>query len=213
MMQNFNSPFSSTNMTEFWRKWHISLSTWFSDYLFTPLTISFRDWGKKGIALALFITFFFSGLWHGPSWTFVLYGCMHGVAIIFEMYTKKTRKKVSQLMPAVLYDNLSRLLTFCYVTISWVVFRSDSFGKMKEMLKKLFGLEACGTEHLPVAFLYVLLPLILFISMDVLLYKKQIGAWMDEKPFWLRWSIYAVFIATIFCISGLDTKPFIYFQF
>lgn len=72
MSLNFNLPFFSQSITEFWRKWHITLTTWFNEYLFTPLALKFRDLGKFGIAITILITFSLSGLWHGASWTFVI---------------------------------------------------------------------------------------------------------------------------------------------
>lgn len=213
MMRNFDSPFSSTSMTEFWRRWHISLSTWFNDYLFTPLTISFRSLGKQGVALAILVTFFFSGLWHGANWTYVLWGCLHGIVIAYEMYTKKFRKKLSQKIPPLIYDNISRLLMFCYATFSWIVFRSDSFGKLREILGRLFGATPTGDVNLYINFLYVLYPLAAFILFDYLFYNKPVNVWLGEKATWLRWSVYFILIGGILCLSGLDTKPFIYFQF
>jgi alginate O-acetyltransferase complex protein AlgI len=126
LMTNFNFPFASRSVTEFWRRWHISLSTWFNDYVFTPMITSLRDWGKFAIAFGLFITFFLSGFWHGAGWNFIIYGCMHGLALIYEFYTKKQRKKLFSKLPDIVNNNLSILFTLIFVGISWIFFRAQN---------------------------------------------------------------------------------------
>jgi D-alanyl-lipoteichoic acid acyltransferase DltB (MBOAT superfamily) len=139
LMINFKRPFLSKNITEFWRRWHISLSTWFNDYLFTPLVINWRDIGKWGVVMALLVTFSISGLWHGAGWCFILYGFLHGLAVAFEFLTKKPRKNIANTLPPILYDNLSRLLTFCFVCLGWVLFRSENFSQASLFYQKLFS--------------------------------------------------------------------------
>jgi len=138
LIKNFNNPFSSKNITEFWRRWHISLSSWFNDYLFTPLYTSLRNWDKTGLAISLFITFFLSGLWHGAGWTFIIYGSMHGLALVYEVLTKKQRKKAANRINPFIYNNLSTFLTFSFVVISWIFFRSatihQAFGYMHRII-------------------------------------------------------------------------------
>ena len=92
-MKNFDHPFASKSVTEFWRRWHISLSSWFNDYLFTPFVIDKREWGKYSIVFGLLLTFTISGLWHGAGWTFVIFGMLHGTATVIEFLTKKRMKK------------------------------------------------------------------------------------------------------------------------
>ncbi|HEX2678736.1 MAG TPA: MBOAT family O-acyltransferase, partial [Polyangiales bacterium] len=133
LMQNFERPFLSRSITEFWRRWHRSLSTWFNDYLFTPLSMALRDHGKLGIALALMTTFLVSGLWHGAGWTFVIYGGMHGVALVYEALTKKRRKAVAAALGARPYEWLSRVSMFVFVTCSYVFFRATSVAQAGAM--------------------------------------------------------------------------------
>jgi D-alanyl-lipoteichoic acid acyltransferase DltB (MBOAT superfamily) len=140
LMTNFNRPFLfATNITEFWRRWHISLYTWFNDYLYTPLVIAFRDYGKWGIAAAIIITFTLSGLWHGADWAFVIYGLLHGFAITYEMLTKKIRKKLSKKIPAPLYTGASILITFVVVSIIWIFFRAGNIHKATIVFHSLFA--------------------------------------------------------------------------
>lgn len=118
LLINFNYPFRSLSITEFWRRWHISLSTWFNDYLFTPLLISFRNLKKVGIALALLITFFLSGLWHGAGWTFIIYGLMHGVVMVIEFLTKKFRKNTILTLPKWILEPVSIVFVWLFVAFS-----------------------------------------------------------------------------------------------
>jgi alginate O-acetyltransferase complex protein AlgI len=93
LLRNFNFPYFSKSITEFWRKWHISLTSWLTDYLYTPMIIRWRNWGLIGIHLSVFLTFLISGLWHGAGWNFIVWGLLHGLAISFELFTKKSERK------------------------------------------------------------------------------------------------------------------------
>lgn len=126
LMQNFHYPFTSTSITEYWRRWHISLSTWLSDYVFTPILINKRDWGKGAIYFALFITFFISGLWHGAGWPFIIWGLLHAIAMCYEVYTKKRRSVLSKKIPTPVYQSLSLIFTFLYLLFAWIFFRAHT---------------------------------------------------------------------------------------
>ena len=140
LMINFNRPFIySNNITEFWRRWHISLYTWFTDYLYSPLVIAFREYEKWGIAAAIMITFFFSGLWHGANWAFVIFGLLHGLALVYEIFTRKIRKKISKKVPSFIYQPLSTIITFIVVSIIWIFFRAGNISKAMLVFKSLLG--------------------------------------------------------------------------
>ncbi len=139
LMINFNRPFESKSVTEFWRRWHISLSTWFNDYLFQPLMIATRNWGKAGAAFALILTFFLAGLWHGAGWTFIIYGSLHGFALTYEFYTKKFRKKISKPIPSIINQTISLLLTFSFVSMVLIFFRAHAFADATGMIKNIFS--------------------------------------------------------------------------
>lgn len=123
LMLNFNRPYFAYRLSDYWRRWHISLYSWFNDYLFTPLSIHFRDWGKWAIVVSILITFSVSGLWHGAAWTFVLWGFMHGVGLSIEALTKKPFKKIRKAMGDFWYNNTTRVITLIFVVISFVLFR------------------------------------------------------------------------------------------
>jgi alginate O-acetyltransferase complex protein AlgI len=138
LMENFDHPYSSRSVTEFWRRWHRSLSTWFNDYVFTPLFTSLRDWGTAGLAFSLFVTFFLAGVWHGAGWTFVIYGTLHGLAMIYEALTKRHRKVVSRLLGPSLYAQVARLCTFGFITVAYVFFRSSGLAQVRAVFATLF---------------------------------------------------------------------------
>jgi len=127
---NFNYPYISRSITEFWRRWHMSLSSWFRDYLYIPL-----GGNRKGTFRTycnLFIVFFLCGLWHGASWTFVAWGCFHGGLLVIE---RMGLKDLLARLPA----PLSLIYTLLLVVIGWVLFRAESFAQAQAMLSAMFG--------------------------------------------------------------------------
>jgi D-alanyl-lipoteichoic acid acyltransferase DltB (MBOAT superfamily) len=137
LMENFDRPYLSRSVTEFWRRWHMSLSTWFNDYVFSPLFTSVRDWGKGGLAFSLFITFLLAGVWHGAGWTFVIYGMLHGLAMIYEALTKKQRKVVSRLVGDRVYGQLARVTTLTFISLAYVFFRSADLAQARVVFAAL----------------------------------------------------------------------------
>ena len=126
VLDNFRTPYLSRSIPEFWSRWHISLSTWLNDYVFTPLAIEFRGWGKHGIFAAVFLTFVLSGLWHGPAWHFVAWGALHGILYIPYVYRKKGLRSLSSRKdePLSWKDIPAVLLTFALVCLGYILFRS-----------------------------------------------------------------------------------------
>lgn len=99
LMPNFNRPLFAKSVTEFWRKWHISLSSWFADYFYTPITIGKRSWGKWSAVYAFFLTFIVLGFWHGANWTFIIFGALQGIILTIEFLTRKVRKNLRKKAP------------------------------------------------------------------------------------------------------------------
>lgn len=121
---NFDRPYVSTSVTEFWRRWHMSLSFWLRDYLYLPLVIRIRTLGKTGIALALLVTFAICGLWHGATWPFILFGVAQGVALTAEMLTKSWRSKKLKRAPKLLIVCAGGVYTLGFFVLSEILFRS-----------------------------------------------------------------------------------------
>ncbi len=229
LMENFNFPFRSKNITEFWRRWHISLSSWFNDYLFTPIMINKRDWGIYGIVFGIVITFAVSGLWHGAAYTFIIFGLLHAVAVSFEFVVRKQRKRVSKKLPSFIYNGGSLVLTFSYLCLTWIFFRSNSLSQASLIIKNIFTADSAGhflslkepsvhglpPTYLGLAFwqfiLCLLLIPLLFIC-EWLIQFHNVNRFA-RFPVFLRWGAYYVLILCILFLGVFDTRQFIYFQF
>lgn len=229
LMENFNTPYFSETVAEFWRRWHISLSSWFRDYLYIPLGGSRKGNVRKWFNLM--VVFLVSGLWHGASWHFVIWGCLNGAYQVLGEWLKPLKRKMIKLFQvdvnAFSHRLLRMLTTFVLVDISWIFFRA-TFMQGVEILKRIFGLaegawftwgnnlEAMGlttqTRNLLVVSLVILL------IADICKYRgiKMID-WLCKQGIWLRWLVYyaAIFGILIFGVygPGFDASQFIYFQF
>jgi len=226
LMKNFDRPFFSTNITELWRRWHISLSTWLRDYLYTPISVATRNWGQMGIAFSLIVTFLIAGLWHGPSWKFAFFGLLHGIALTYEFFTRKIRKRLAKKISSVIYVNLSIVLTFMYFSFAAIFFRADSFGDAFYLITHLFrassSIQRSATYHgissIKVWFQTIDLFLVPFLIailwlFDILQnYTNPIES-LSKRPFWQRWVIYYFFVIAILLLGNHSNTQFIYFQF
>ncbi len=120
--QNFNEPFKSPSITEFWRRWHITLFQWFNDYVFTPLNFSLRRWGKTAAVFSMIVTFLLSGIWHGANFTFIVWGLLHGLAII----TQKFRITLKNFWGTSFHYIFSVFFTYMFLTFTFFFFNSPS---------------------------------------------------------------------------------------
>jgi D-alanyl-lipoteichoic acid acyltransferase DltB (MBOAT superfamily) len=225
LMKNFDSPYLAHSIRDFWRRWHISLSTWFSDYVYIPL-------GGNRVKLPryyfnLFITFLVSGLWHGANWTFIIWGALHGFYRIVGALRETARKRRG-LDPAPertgLRGSLDIAITFFLVTVGWVFFRAaslsdamyvfqhclDGIGSISEYLRDGFVTAAINKGTL----VEILVSLCALILIDFTLKKTNMLRWLDKQPAVLRWGIYVTFVCLIAILSekGIAAR-FIYFQF
>ena len=208
---NFRSPYLSINIAEFWHRWHISLSTWFRDYVYIPLGGSRVKFGRW--VFNILVVFVLSGIWHGAAWTFLLWGFAHGLLHVIEkaLRQRMPAKESAPIWRKTLVNVLCVAKTFVLVTLFWVIFRATDI----QHLKAIF-VTACTKFDTglmmnvkPGMWLYLGL-LILF---DVLLRNTRFDAWCDNKPLALRWAIYAVLVFMTICCSSVANFPFIYFQF
>ena len=220
LMRNFNNPFFALNIADYWRRWHISLTTWMTDYVFTPLNIHFRDWGKFGIILAIIINMVIVGLWHGANWTFAVFGLYHGLLyvplILSGAFMKKAKLKTNNLGLPVLKDFVRMLLTFVLVTIGLIMFRSSG---MPSMLGYFKGLLQFGTFW---AFnRFFVLPemwpsnlfIIIMLVVEWLQREKEHGLEITHIKPWARYAIVTLLIESILFLKPTALNQFIYFQF
>ncbi len=211
LMDNFRSPYLSKNIAEFWHRWHISLSTWFRDYVYIPLGGSRVKFGRW--AFNILVVFVLSGIWHGAAWTFLLWGFAHGLLHIVEK-ALRNRIAVKENRPEWLkisVDVLCIVKTFVLVTLFWVIFRATDLEHLKAIFEAAFTQFGTGEQMSvkPGMWLY----LGLFILSDVVLCNTRFDQWCDNKPIAVRWLIYAVLLFMVIACSSVKNFPFIYFQF
>jgi alginate O-acetyltransferase complex protein AlgI len=207
LMDNFKTPYLSRNIAEFWQRWHISLSTWFRDYLYYPMggnRVNKFKWYLN--VLTIFIV---SGIWHGANWTFIFWGALFGIVYILE---KLASKYIAFAERNVFFNAILILKTFVLTTLIWVFFRSKSIDEAFEFLSRIFEFSSQSEAELIVP-LYVWFSLSLFIISEFSLFNSRFDEKLNKIAFPLRWTIYSILLFSILVFSGVDDFPFIYFQF
>ena len=217
LKENFRMPYLATSISDFWRRWHISLSNWFRDYIYIPLggnRVSEFRW-----ALNVLIVFLVSGIWHGAAWTFILWGALHGLFQIIGKYKFKLTSKLIK-SDSVFIKPLRILMTFSLVTILWILFRASSVSDFFVMIKGMFTF-APGSDLLALGMnkneLLLSFVLILFmILFDLMQSKFDVIDAVERLPLPFRWTIYLIFLFAIIMFGrygNLSASSFIYFQF
>ncbi len=206
LMENFDVPYISKSISEFWRRWHISLSGWFRDYLYIPLGGS--RVGEYRHYINYFIVFMISGLWHGAAWTFIIWGSLHGIYLIFAMLRKKY---LNIEMPQNAFtDKLQILITFGLVTLSWVFFRARGLGNAKVILTKIFNpatyTELASPFNVTEMWFCVLLILVLMLKE---IYVPKIDT-TRTPAFYAKFTLLMV---ACYFLGVFTSNQFIYFQF
>ena len=211
LMENFRLPYFSKSIGEFWSRWHISLSSWFKDYVYIPLGGNKVDRWK--LMRNVFIVFLLSGLWHGANWTFIIWGAAHGSIVVIERWTNFSKTSFSKYF-GILY-------TFTLVSILWVFFRAENIAQAFEILSNAvhFPQTSLGVQFRGLGlnamdlFLAGIFIALLF-AHDFLVTKTNIYEWVQKRNTFLRWGIYyALVVVVIFYSVNDGTKNFIYFQF
>lgn len=210
LMDNFKTPYLAKNIAEFWQRWHISLSTWFRDYLYYPL--GGNRVNKIKWVFNILVVFIVSGIWHGANWTFLIWGSLFGIIYLIEKVINTTFKIEKEYSPYSIGHFLLALKTFSFVTIIWIFFRSKSFTEAINIFKLLIKNGSVSTESLNIP-PFVWLFLITFIISDILLYNKRFDTSIAKLPIIGRWTIYGLLLFCIIVFSGVENFPFIYFQF
>jgi D-alanyl-lipoteichoic acid acyltransferase DltB (MBOAT superfamily) len=213
IMVNFNQPYLSKNIAEFWRRWHISLSSWIRDYLYIPL--GGNRYGKVKTCRNIMITMFLVGLWHGANWTFVLWGTLHGLYLVIHrlIFRQSGSELVSDFkFPSIdIYKVLKIFLTFQLVAISWVFFRSTDLRGAFIFLKEIIIWHGPLIDFGSLSKVFFFGALIIFI--DWVQYKRNNHVAMLEWHWILRGAIYVLFVFIIILGKTYESVPFIYFQF
>ena len=228
-LENFNYPFISKSITEFWRRWHISLSQWLRDYVYISLGGNRKGQVRKYVNLM--ITFLVSGIWHGSNWQFVVWGALHGIYQICGALTKKLRDTIKSKLgiktDCFSYRLFQGLITFALVDFAWLFFRSSSLSEAFQILQRI------ATELHPFStivnceyllgmeqnrFSLLVVEVLIMLIIDVIHAKKiSIVAWLDKQNTVFRWIVYVsvtmVIITGMLYNYGADSSTFIYAQF
>ena len=214
LMPNFNRPFLAKSVTEFWRRWHISLSTWFADYFYNPIAIAKRDWGLWAVIYACFVTFTVLGFWHGANWTYIMFGFLQGLILAVEILTRKQRKNVRKKIPVWLNDSTGIIFTLGYFVFSSIFFRAESVGDAFAIIKKIIHLKGPLFYDSASMLMFVLLSIFYIAAHDI---KKEFfdnRFTLAQNKYWLvRNGYYCMLLIIILVMGVFDGGEFIYFQF
>ena len=214
LMINFKRPYFSKSISEFWKRWHISLSTWFKDYLYVPL--GGNRVTRNRVFFNLLVVFIISGFWHGANWTYVMWGASNGVLLILAIITKDLREKIAQVLGLNKFPRIVNLfsifITFILVCFTWIFFRSNSIDDSYLIIEKIFSLK--GPFYLGgFSFFYSVL------AIFILFLVEFDAEYLGDKFHVLRNSViikqfsYVLMILLIFLLGVFDGGQFIYFQF
>jgi alginate O-acetyltransferase complex protein AlgI len=208
---NFRFPYAAIGFSDFWRRWHISLSTWLRDYLYVPLGGNRINNVRTYVNLML--TMLLGGLWHGASWNFVIWGGLHGSFLAIERFLRKRWGQLSILQsPLILF--LLGLLTFAAINITWVFFRADDLASSLQMISSMFGF-APDNAATPLPTLYIIEVLVvmsLLVSAHWHMRHSSLEATVAKMPVWLLTTLLIFMTFTIIITQGIG-NAFIYFQF
>mgnify|MGYP001563030916 FL=1 len=227
IMENFRYPYGAASVAEFWQRWHISLSTWFRDYLYIPL-------GGNRVAVPrwyfnVLIVFLVSGLWHGARWTFVVWGALHGMYLLFSLATARMRELF---VHAIRLDRMPAIrrafqigMTFSLVTFGWIFFRSPSLNEAFAIIGRIIldipQLFSFSTMYHVITqsrlggfeFVIAIAAIVIMEIVHILQKRKSCVERIRNYPLWVRWSSVYALIAAVYFLGIFDDTAFIYFQF
>ncbi len=235
LMDNFDRPYFSKTISEFWKRWHISLSTWFKDYLY--ISLGGNKCSKWRWQFNLFFTFFVSGFWHGANWTYVVWGSLNGFYLVFANLTHEFRKKLRpQFLPhdSFILKYFRIFITFSLICFSWIFFRANSITDALLIIRNMtrgwgqlssnvaeFGLKAFKVSNIFgkqitindrwLIISFMLIGFLVFVHS--IQRHSRIRHMLTEKPWWVRWPLYYTIVLLIVFLGAYGENQFIYFQF
>lgn len=220
LMVNFNAPYFSKSISEFWRRWHISLSSWFRDYVYIPLggsRVSNFRWQFN-----LFLTFLLSGIWHGANWTYVIWGGLNGFYLVFSIWTEKLRSRLTKLLK--LQDTIFQkiyqtVFTFFLIFLSWIFFRAQSLQDAKYILKQIwlngYNLGSLrpylGQNYYSLLIAFSAIGFLMIV--DYFIFNSQRFAKLRRTSWPLQVVAYSLAVLVIMLLGRFTNEQFIYFQF
>ena len=231
LMRNFNKPYFSKSISEFWKRWHISLSSWFKDYLYIPLggnrVVKWRWYFN------LLVVFLISGLWHGSNWTFIAWGFIHGFYLTFSIITREYREKFVIIiklntLPRI-HMFIKTITTFILVSFAWIFFRANNISEALYIVNNLFsGLGQCIVNFKdfyffklvlskfdvrPTLLLEIAAAIVFLIFIEIIQGRKDIRYKLSQSSILYRWGFYYLVILWILFFGFFGEQPFIYYQF
>lgn len=233
LTQNFNSPYLATSVADFWRRWHISFSRWVLDYIFKPLQMRWRGWGTHGTATALIITFLISGIWHGATWGFVVWGALHGLYLAGSVYWKPHQKRIYKLLgieKSRMLKVWQTFITFQLVCFTWIFFRAENLTDAWYVVTHLFSadrsvpvvstadflLKNVAMDQSPREFQITLVVLLFIAVAGIFRNSTKYQDFTDvfkERPLIIRWTMYYSLVSAIIMLGVFEGGRFIYNQF
>jgi D-alanyl-lipoteichoic acid acyltransferase DltB (MBOAT superfamily) len=225
LMTNFRQPYLARDVAEFWGRWHISLSTWFRDYLYIPL--GGKRVGHGRWYFNLFVTFLVSGLWHGANWTYVAWGGLNGAYLIVGLWTRRHQRALWRALGVrengVIEGLINRLLTFGLICVSWIFFRANSIGDAMYVLRHIVQMGdllvpsswtgAAGLAAPPGEIIAAIAALVALVGLDVFCERHDMLAAIRRQSPWRRWALYYAFALAVVFMGRFGAQQFIYFQF
>ncbi len=206
LLINFDFPYLACSIRDFWRRWHISLSSWLKDYLYIPL--GGNRGGKLFTYRNLMLTMLLGGLWHGAGWNFVIWGGLHGIALV--VHREVERANLLALLPRVVRTVGGAALTFWWVCLAWVFFRAQTFEAAMQVLRSWLLFESDGPRTFGMAPIYTFAGLAL---VHMLGRRHAVGRGMERLPGWAFALLYGILVPLALSFANGSVKPFIYFQF
>ena len=215
---NFNRPYVAQTTTDFWRRWHISLSSWVRDYLYLPLAAELRHWGRLGISVSLLVTFVVLGIWHGAGWNFVVYGLIQGLVIIFEQNTNQTRQKIRQKVGNAVFSTYSVLRTYVIFAVSLVFFKCPTLADACYFVSHISLRVNNSWKEISIGMkdhtcIVAGITLAIVIVYEYFTDRYDLPRKLATRPAWQRWTLYYLLALAVFTEGKFGNETFIYLQF
>lgn len=213
---NFNRPFMAQNISDFWRRWHITLSSWLNEYVFMPMSFAWRGMKKTGIVIASLFTFVISGVWHGPKFTYILWGTLHGAAIAWDVASQNWRASLKKSINGNVYSVVSIVLTFAFISLTMVIFNVREVPVAWDMYEMMFVKMdwSIALQWFPIYYrefiVFALAALIHFLPLHL---KDTMVQYFTQLYWPLKAVVGLVVILFIYQFYSSETQPFIYLQF
>ena len=215
LTENFNHPFSSRSITEYWQRWHMSLSNWLRDYLYYPLAFSGARKTQLRRYISLFVTFVLIGLWHGAHWTFFAFGIINGTYRVLNSALSAPLARVWQITDSARLPTaaLQMIATYCLTVVSLLFFGAPSVPEAWYVLTHMFTMTMADSSSIGIPLVTLMAVLVAIVSMEIVQWRAARGeTTIDYIPL-ARWSSYGAIFAMIIIFGNLHPLPFIYFQF